>query len=200
MQVIVHVKTSSIELTCYRDPGYYNKYHRKAKVSEFVQSFEGLDLQKPQQEKEKASCGLKHIHPGWERWLSSAGNWCAWREDPEGWIIVADGRRHGIPWPKGTPLVLPGRIWDPEGPWLPPKVAHSRNAKNYHDPSTSTYKTDRKFAIRLRRLGLPVPETFETLWGMGTAPTVSWAYLKTERPDMLYWQNTDDLEQIERYG
>ena len=203
MRVIIHIQhsleTDTEDLTYYRDPSYYNLYPKQVEVSPFIQTFEGLDLRHPLTL--KASCGLQEIYPNWQRWLSCGKNWCAWRKDANhGWFVVADGRRHGIPWPKGMPFPLPGRVWEPTGPWIPRKAEPPRD-RNYHENGPTLTTQGVSILLRARRLGLPVNnDPWYYLHGFGTAPTVSWAYLESQRPNMLYWQTQDDLEQLEKYG
>ena len=124
---------------------------------------------------EYARCGHLAIFPDWDRWLTSGGNWCAWKPVSTGWLVIADGRRHGIPWPDGFPKVRLGQEW----PY-----------QSCFDKDVRTRRPRREAALRLRRYGLPTPPERHVLLGFGRAPTLSWHYLDTQREDLLPWETS----------
>ena len=178
MRVVIEIENSygePVELFPPHDDDYYLANPTEVRVSPFVREFEGLDLGDfvDSFEDHHARCGSLWVIPDWHRWLTSGSNWCAWMKTTIGWLVIAEGRRHGIPWPDGFPKVRLGQDW----PW-----------QSCFDKDVCTRKPSFHAGLRLRRYGLPVPKERYVLLGFGRAPTLSWHYLDTQREDLLPWE------------
>jgi len=195
MKAIVFAHTCDLELGWPHHPSYYrNNFSRvaPAKIGDLQRELEFIA------EDSGADAGALEFPQDWSRWLRSSGNYCAWTRFGAYTICVAEGRRHGVPWPQGLPLPEPATVWDPERcrsgePFegLAP-TQEDGSARPYHEAVNSriTSSVTAKLVWVCRRLGFPRPQTWGQIWGFGEAPTVTYAYWETRTNALLPWQTT----------